>query len=318
MKRPLKIGARGSPLALAQARETEALLRAAYPALAADAAAVEIIPVKTSGDAIQDRTLADAGGKGLFTKEIEEALLSGAVDIAVHSAKDMPTRLPGGLVIGAVLAREDPRDVFIARDGAYTFTAREGVNTPGDLPPGAVIGTASLRRAAQALARWPQLTVQPLRGNVQTRLRKLHDGECDGTFLALAGLKRLGMADAAACIMAPEEMLPAAAQGAIALEIRADDAETRAAVEPLNHAESALCVAAERAFLAVLDGDCRTPIAAHATLRAGQVTFAGEILSPDGRVRHGAARTGPAAGAEALAREAGEQIKAEAGPGFLA
>lgn len=312
MKRPLKIGTRGSPLAMAQAHEAEALLRAAHPALAADPAAVEIVPVKTAGDAIQDRTLAEAGGKGLFIKEIEEALLSGAVDIAVHSIKDMPGRLPAGLIIGAVLKREDPRDVFISR---------EGVRTPGDLPPGAVIGTASLRRAAQTLARWPQLVVKPLRGNVQTRLRKLHSGECDGTFLALAGLKRLGMADAASCIMETAEMLPAVAQGAIGLEIRADDAETRAAAAPLNHVESALCVTAERAFLAVLDGDCRTPIAGHATLGAGpagQVTFAGEILSPDGGVRHAAARTGPAADAEALARAAGEQIKAAAGPGFLA
>src|SRR6185295_18921789 len=233
-----------------------------------DEAAVEIAAILTSGDRIQDRPLADAGGKGLFTKEIEEALLAGAVDLAVHSAKDMPTVLPEGLVLAACLPREDVRDAFISPKAASLAT----------LPQGAVMGTASLRRQAMVKRLRPDLRVVALRGNVETRLKKLDGGDFDATILALAGLKRLGLADAATAILDVDAFLPAVGQGAIAIEIRADDARTRDLLAKIDHADTSVALACERAFLGVLDGSCRTPIAGHAVLHGDLISFRGMIL----------------------------------------
>src|SRR5262245_51024667 len=226
-KQPLRIGTRGSPLALAQAEELKRRLGEAHPALR-KAGAVAIAVIKTTGDKVQDRKLMEIGGKGLFTKEIEEALLAGTIDCAIHSAKDMETFLPDGLIIGCILPREDPRDALFAKKA----------KSIADLPKGAVVGTSSLRRQAQLLARRPDLRVVSLRGNVETRLKKLAAGEVDATLLAIAGLKRLGLAEKAKAVLSPEEMLPAVAQGALAAEIRADNEDTRAVLAPLNDAES--------------------------------------------------------------------------------
>jgi len=304
MARPtLRIGTRGSPLALVQAEITRAALAAAWPELAATDA-IAIVPIRTSGDRIQDRTLAAAGGKGLFTKEIEEALLAGSVDLAVHSMKDVPTWLPAGLAIAAILPREDPRDVLIAGAGVRSIAA---------LAAGAVVGTASLRRQAQVLAARPDLVVRPLRGNVDTRLAKIAAGEADATLLALAGLKRLGLEARAAAILEPEEMLPAVAQGAIGIEIRAADQPTARFVAALDHAPSATRVAAERALLARLDGSCRTPIAALATLDGARLRLDALVAAPDGRAVWRATREGAAADAARLGEDAGEALAREAG-----
>jgi len=304
----LRLGTRGSPLALAQAHEVKDRLAAAHPELAAEGS-VEIVVIKTTGDRIQDRALMEIGGKGLFTKEIEEALIDGRIDVAVHSMKDVPTWLPDGLAITAILEREDPRDAWFARDG-------QGL---AGLPAGAVVGTAALRRQAQVLHARPDLTVATLRGNVQTRLAKLERGEVDATLLALAGLKRLGKADLATAVLSPEELLPAVAQGAIGLEIRLDDRPTQAWVAALDHQASALCVAAERALLAELDGSCRTPIAAHAQLDdRGGLTLISLVALPDGSIVHRDRRQGPAAAPAELGRAAGEALKAAAGPAFFA
>ncbi len=303
----IRIGTRGSPLALAQAEEVRRRLAAAWPELAAPDA-VEIVPIKTSGDRIQDRTLATAGGKGLFTKEIEEGLLAGTVDIAVHSMKDMPTWLPDGLTIPCLLPREDPRDVLIA----------SGVRALADLPQGAVVGTSSLRRQAQLLARRPDLRIVNLRGNVETRLRKIAAGEADATLLALAGLKRLGMAEHAAATLPTDDMLPAVAQGAIGIECRGDDAATQDMLAPLHDAVTGAAVAAERAMLERLDGSCRTPIAALATVDgAGGLTLDGLIATPDGRRVLRARRDGDARDAMALGRDAGEELRRAGGPDFF-
>ena len=305
-KATLKIATRGSPLALWQAREVRRRLLACHADLAEDG--VEIVTIRTSGDRIQDRTLADAGGKGLFTKEIEEALLAGAIDLAVHSMKDVATVLPTGLAIGAILAREDPRDAFLS-------PAALGL---AGLPAGAVVGTSSLRRQAQVLNRRPDLKVVTYRGNVETRLRKLAAGEVDATLLAQAGLKRLGLADRATALIEPEEMLPAVAQGAIGIEIRAGDDAVRTRLVALDDPDSALRVAAERAFLAELDGSCRTPIAGLAVLSAeGDLWLRAEILRPDGSERHTAERTGACVDAEALGRDAGRELKARASADFF-
>jgi hydroxymethylbilane synthase len=256
---------------------------------------------------IQDRTLAQAGGKGLFTKEIEEALRAGAIDLAVHSAKDMPTVLPDGLTITAVLPREDPRDVFISR---VAKTLRE-------LRAGAVVGTASLRRQAIVKRLRPDLEVVPIRGNVETRLRKLDEGVVDATLLALAGLKRLGLMQAVTSIFSIDEFLPAVGQGIVAIETRVDDAATRKLLDAINHAETATALAAERAFLKVLDGSCRTPIAGHATIAAGRLHFRGLIAKPDGSASFECTREGPASAAAALGADAGDELKARAGPDFL-
>jgi hydroxymethylbilane synthase len=300
----LRIGTRGSPLALAQARMVRARLAAQQ---GVDEEHIALTIIRTTGDMIQDRTLAQAGGKGLFTKEIEAALRAGAIDLAVHSAKDMPTMLPDGLTITAVLAREDPRDVFISR---VAKTLRE-------LRAGAVVGTASLRRQAIVKRLRPDLEVVPIRGNVDTRLRKLDDGVVDATLLALAGLKRLGLTQAATSVFAVDEFLPAVGQGIVAIETRADDAATRNLLDAINHAETAAALVAERAFLEVLDGSCRTPIAGHATIAAGRLHFRGLIAKPDGSAAFECMREGPASAAAALGADAGAELKARAGPDFL-
>jgi hydroxymethylbilane synthase len=300
----LRIGTRGSPLALAQARQVRERLAAAH-GLAAEA--IELTTIRTSGDMIRDRPLADLGGKGLFTKEIEEALVSGAIDLAVHSAKDMPTVLPVGLVIAATLPREDARDVFISRKGA----------TLRDLPHGAVVGTASLRRQALVKRLRGDLDVVALRGNVETRLRKLDEGAADAILLALAGLKRLGLADAVTAILPVDEFLPAVGQGIIAIETREDDRRTRAFLDPINDSDAAIALAAERAFLAVLDGSCRTPIAGHATVATGRLQFRGLIAKPDGSAVHETTRQGAAAEAARLGADAGRELKVRAGSDFF-
>jgi len=300
----LRIGTRGSPLALAQAGQVRDRLAAAH-GLAPERIALMVI--RTSGDIIQDRPLAEAGGKGLFTKEIEEALVAGAIDLAVHSAKDLPTVLPAGLAITAVLAREDARDVFISRKA----------KTLRDLPAGAVVGTASLRRQAMVKHLRPDLAVAPLRGNVETRLRKLDDGVVDATLLALAGLKRLGLAEVATAILSIEECLPAVGQGVIAIEARQNDRATQDLLDAINHTESMIALTTERAFLAVLDGSCRTPIAGHAILDAGRVRFRGLIAKPDGSAVFDTAREGTAADAAALGADAGRELKARGGADFF-
>ncbi len=300
----IRIGTRGSPLALAQTREVVGRLGQAHKLAEA---ACAIVVIKTSGDRITDRPLAEEGGKGLFTKEIEEALLEGSIDLAVHSTKDMPTVLPAGLTLGAALKREDPRDAFVSIK--YSSLA--------ELPQGAVIGTSSLRRQAQVLHRRPDLKIVPLRGNVETRLKKLAEGRADATFLACAGLNRLGLAQHIREPVSTEIMLPAVAQGAIAIELRADDAETAHLIAPLNDAATALCVATERAFLAKLDGSCRTPIAGLAEVSGNVIRFRGEILTPDGKQRLSTERRGSAQTALRLGEEAAAELLHRAGPDFL-
>jgi hydroxymethylbilane synthase len=300
----LRIGSRGSPLALVQARE---VLRRLTAACGLAAEQIEIRVIRTTGDAIQDRPLAEAGGKGLFTKEIEEALLAGSIDLAVHSSKDMPTVLPTGLALSAFLPREDVRDAFISPKSRMLQ----------ELPHGAVIGTASLRRQALARRLRPDLKVVPLRGNVETRLRKLEAGEADATILAVAGLKRLGLLSAATAVLETDEFLPAVGQGAIGLETRADDDATKALVAEINDPDTAIALAAERAFLAVLDGSCRTPIGGHARVSAGVVRFRGMVLKADGSEALEVLREGRAEEAAALGAEAGRELKSRASPDFF-
>lgn len=299
----LRLGTRGSPLALVQARAVAAQLAAAH---ATPVETIELVTIKTTGD-VTPGPLAEEGGKGLFTKEIDEALLAGKIDLAVHSAKDVPTVLPHGIVLAACLAREDARDVFIGRDAKRLQ----------DLPQGARIGTTSPRRQAIALRLRPDLAVVEMRGNVETRLRKLRDGEADGIILALAGLKRLGLADRASTVMSEDEFLPAAGQGAIAIACRADDSKTRGLLSVIDHADTMTALLAERAFLAVLDGSCRTPIAAHATISGETLHFRGLIARPDGRDAHDIVGNGARADAVTIGAEAGRELKHRAGPGFF-
>jgi len=301
----LRIGTRGSPLALYQAQHVRDRLAAAHPGL--PASAIEIVEIRTSGDRIQDRPLADAGGKGLFTKEIEEALYTGSIDIAVHSMKDMPTALPLGLVIPCLLPREDPRDAFLSLRFA----------SPAALPPGTVVGTSSLRRKAQLLHRRPDLAIIDFRGNVQTRLRKLEDGIAAATLLALAGLRRLNMADRATAILEVDELLPAVAQGAIGVECRADDDVAHRLLAPLADVPTTQCVDAERALLAVLDGSCRTPIAALAVPQGDDIALSALIVSPDGQTLHRTERRGLARDAARLGRDAGDELRRRGGPHFF-
>ena len=268
---------------------------------------IEIETIRTTGDMIQDRPLAEAGGKGLFTKEIEEALRSGTIDLAVHSSKDMPTFLPAGLVLSAFLPREDPRDAFVSRQAKNLR----------DLPQGAVVGTASPRRQALVKRLRPDLAIVPLRGNVETRLRKIENGDADATVLALAGLKRLGLVGAATAVLDLDEFLPAVGQGAIGIETRDDDTKTGALVEAINDADTATALATERAFLAVLDGSCRTPIAGHARVIDGVVRFRGLIAKTDGSEALEVSREGARADAVSLGTDAGRELKARAGPGFF-
>jgi hydroxymethylbilane synthase len=283
-------------LALVQARAVRDRLAAVHGWVPE---AIEIKTIRTSGDLIQDRPLADAGGKGLFTKEIEQALIDGAIDLAVHSAKDMPTVLPDGLMIAACLEREDVRDAFISRKAGDLSGLRAG----------SVVGTSSLRRQAQVRRLRPDLAVSNFRGNVETRLRKLDEGVADATLLALAGLKRLGLEHAATAILPVEEFLPAVGQGAIALETREADARVRDLVAAVDHDETSAALTAERAFLAVLDGSCRTPIAGHATIAAQALQFRGLILRPDGSEAHETACAGSRDDAVALGAEAGRELK---------
>ena len=303
----LRLGTRGSPLALAQATELKARLAEAHAALASPDA-VEVVVIKTTGDKVRDRTLAAIGGKGLFTKELEEALIAGSIDLAVHSAKDLPTWLPEGLALVCHLPREDPRDAFFAPRARRLR----------DLPAGAVVGTASPRRRAQVLFARPELRVVPLRGNVETRLNKLQSGAIDATLLAVAGLKRLGLADRITAILPPEEMLPAVAQGAIGIEARAGDARVRDYLAPLDHYATAICVSAERALLAALDGSCRTPIAALAEIgAAGALSLRAMIIRPDGSSREMTERRGAPGDAVALGADAGAELRGRAGPGYF-
>lgn len=299
------IGTRGSPLALWQATHVrEQLLKAHGPGRGS--ADIEVIT--TSGDRIQDRPLADLGGKGLFTKEIDEALLRGDVSLAVHSMKDLPTKLPDGLCVAAVLPRADVRDAFLS-PVAPSLAA---------LPPGAVVGTSSLRRAAQVMRLRPDLRVVDFRGNVETRLRKLDEGVADATLLAMAGLDRLGLANKVTAALSVDEMLPAVAQGAIGIVVRNNDAPTEALLAPLNDPVTEKAVACERAFLAELDGSCRTPIAGLAKIEDVTIRFRGLILSPDGAEWHDVEMASAVDQAEFLGRKAGEDILARAGANFLA
>jgi hydroxymethylbilane synthase len=301
----LRIGTRGSRLARTQTDLVCRALAAVHPELAAPGA-LEAVVIRTTGDRVTDRPLAELGGKGLFCKELEAALLEGRIDLAVHSIKDLPTWLPDGLVLGAVLEREDPRDVLLAR----TPTPIAG------LPQGAVIGTASIRRQAQLLARRPDLRVVNFRGNVETRLRKLAAGEVDATLLALAGLRRLGV-DHAGVVLGPDEMLPAVGQGAIGVECRADDGPSLALLAAIDHAASSACVRAERALLGALDGSCHTPIAGYARMSDEELHLRALIARSDGGQCLRTERTGAPGDAEALGRDAGEELRARAGPRFF-
>jgi len=300
----IRIGTRGSPLALAQAHEVRDRLVAAHAVAPDD---IEIAVISTAGDRIQDRPLSEVGGKGLFTLELEEQLRDGRIDLAVHSSKDMPTVLPDGLAITAFLEREDPRDAFISAKAKSLM----------DLPQGAVVGSSSLRRQAMIRRLRPDIEVVQFRGNVQTRLRKLSEGVADATLLANAGLRRLGMADIITDLMDPDLFLPAPGQGAICIEGRAGDARTDALVEPLNHDVTAMALACERAFLAELDGSCRTPIAGLATVSEAGIAFRGMILTPDGTQVHEIARDGEAGDAAAIGRDAGRLLRHQAGAGFF-
>ncbi len=302
----VRIGTRGSPLALAQANEVRRRLEAAHPELAADGA-IEIVVIRTTGDRLQQGTLADAGGKGLFTKEIEEALLDERIDVAVHSMKDVPTWFPDGLVVDCVLPREDPRDALISRRAT----------TISGIPAGAVVGTASLRRQALLLHRRPDLTVVPFRGNVDTRIARLDAGEADATFLAVAGLNRLGRDSVGATPIEPEEMLPAVCQGTVGIERRVADTRTAELLLPLNDPDTAFRAAAERALLAGLDGSCRTPIAALATLGRDALSLAAAIVRPDGSELIETRREGLPGDAAGMGADAAEELRGRAGPGFF-
>ncbi|KAJ6813275.1 porphobilinogen deaminase, chloroplastic-like [Iris pallida] len=305
----IRIGTRGSPLALAQAHETRNKLVAAHSELAEDGA-IEIIIIKTTGDIVLDQPLADIGGKGLFTKEIDEALLDGRIDIAVHSMKDVPTYFPDGMSLPCNLPREDVRDAFIS------LTA----NSLAELPAGSIIGSASLRRQSQILYRYPSLKVVNFRGNVQTRLRKLNEGEVQGTLLALAGLKRLNMTENVTALLSIEEMLPAIAQGAIGIACRSRDDKMANYIVSLNHEETRLAVACERAFLETLDGSCRTPIAGYAYQdKDGNCNFRGLVASADGSRVLETSRTGLYSFDDmvAMGKDAGKELISRAGPGFF-
>ncbi|MER8521371.1 hydroxymethylbilane synthase [Mesorhizobium sp. M0644] len=304
MQTTLKIGTRGSPLALAQAHETQARLMAAH---GMPAEAFEVVVISTSGDRIQDRPLSEAGGKGLFTKEIEEALLARRIDIAVHSSKDMPTLLPEGLELSAFLPREDARDAFIGK----------AARTIAGLPQGARVGSSSLRRQALIRRMRPDVEVVMFRGNVQTRLRKLEDGIADGTILAYAGLKRLGLEDVVTDLMPLEVFPPAPGQGAICIESRIGDLDVEQMLAAIHDGPTGEALACERAFLAALDGSCRTPIAGHATISGGTVSFAGLIISPDGTQSHEVRLQGPAQEAARIGAEAAATVRAKAGETFF-
>lgn len=301
---PFRIGTRGSPLALWQAHETRRSLMVAFDL---PEAAFEIVVIKVMGDQILDRALKDIGGKGLFTREIEEALLAGDIDIAVHSMKDMPTVQPDGLILDCYLPREDVRDAFVSP----RFASLD------DLPKGAKVGSSSLRRRAQLAHRRPDLDLVEFRGNVQTRMKKLGDGVADATFLAMAGLNRLGLAHHARGPIDLGQMLPAVAQGAIGIERRSADGRAKSMLEAIHHGPTGLQLAAERAFLARLDGSCETPIAGLAQLDGDDLWLRGEILRPDGSRVISGDRRGKAADGPALGRALADDLLARAGAGFF-
>ena len=305
MDGPLILGTRGSPLALAQAYETRDRLKAAH-GFADEQIKIEVI--KTQGDQIQDKALREFGGKGLFTKEIEDALLDGRIDLAVHSMKDVQTELPEGLHICAMLPREDVRDGFISPVASDLMSLRQGSK----------VGTSSLRRQAQIKVVRPDLDVVTFRGSVQTRLEKLDRGEVAATFLAVAGLNRLGMKDHITCAIEPEEMLPAVAQGAIGLECRVGDERVEPLLAPLNDETSFTVVSCERAFLKRLDGSCRTPIAALAKLEGERLSLRGQILAPDGSEEFSDHLTGSAREGQAIGILLAETLIDRAGPDFMA
>jgi hydroxymethylbilane synthase len=302
--KPFRIGTRDSPLALAQAREARDRLMAAH---GFPEEMFEIVVLTTKGDRITDRSLAAIGGKGLFTEELEEKLTSGELDFAVHSAKDMATKLPQGLALTAYLPREDIRDSVIGRTAPKLI----------ELPHGATVGSASLRRQALIRRLRPDINVITFRGSVQTRLRKLEEGQADATLLALAGLKRLGNVDVITDILDPDEFPPAPAQGAIAIESRIDDQRMNDLLAAVNDGPTFDAVSCERAFLAALDGSCRTPIAGYAICEGDHLRFFGMILTPDGRQVHTTTIEGHRRDAEALGVNAGQAIRAEAGSTFF-
>jgi len=308
----LRIGTRGSKLALAQTDMVIAALARAHGWSAEEAAArTEVVVIKTTGDKVQDRSLADIGGKGLFAKEIEEALIAGTIDCAVHSLKDLPAVMPKGLALACHLKREDPRDAFVSRS----------VKSLQELPHGAVVGTSSVRRRAMLLNLRGDLDLIEFRGNVDTRLRKLDEGQAQATVLALAGLKRLGLEANATHVFSNDEMLPAVAQGAVGVELRMNDGETRDILARANHRDTDLAVTFERAFQAALDGSCRTPIAGLATwLGPHTITFKGSVLSRDGRTRHDVEcieTVTKVAEAERVGDDAGRRLLGHAGRAFL-
>lgn len=302
--RKIRIGTRGSPLALTQAESVRGLLAAANK-LSHDT--FEIVTVRTSGDAVRDRPLADVGGKGLFTKEIEEALIAGEIDLAVHSAKDVPTFLPEGLMLAACPPRADARDVFVGRN----------VRTLKELPAGAVVGTASVRREALSKRLHPHLQTKLLRGNVHTRLEKVESGSFDGTILALAGLQRLGLENRVTEILDPKIFPPSCGQGAIAVEIRIGDNATEKLVRSIDHAPTSIALKCERAFLAELDGSCRAPIAGHAIVEGARISLYGLVISPDGKEMVDTRREGLVSDAEKLGADAGRELRARAPAGVL-
>lgn len=302
--KPFRIGTRGSPLALAQAYETRDRLAAAH-GIAPDM--FEIVPITTKGDRIADRALSEVGGKGLFTEELETKLLSGELDFAVHSSKDMATTLPEGLHLSAFLPREDVRDAFIGRAAPKLI----------ELPHGATVGSASLRRQALIRRLRSDLNVILFRGAVATRLRKLEDGLADATLLAFAGLKRLDMADVPTEVLEIKDFLPAPAQGAIGIESRIGDGRVDDLLAAVNHGPTYDAVSCERAFLSVLDGSCRTPIAGYAVCDGDELHFSGLILTPDGQTSHSVEISGKCADAASLGRKAGEEVRARAGTSFF-
>jgi hydroxymethylbilane synthase len=301
----IRIGTRGSPLALAQAGAVRAAIAGAHGIAPDD---IEILAIKTTGDAIVGRSFADSGGKGIFTKEIDEALLSGSVDLSVHSAKDVQTILPEELQIAAAPPRADPRDVFLSVRAGSLET----------LPHGAKLGTASVRRQALALRIRPDLEISLLRGNVHTRMDKMRRGECDATILAFAGLQRLGLTEHATQVLDPMQYPPAVAQGIIAIETRSGDEKTKTLLRAINHAESFAALTAERAFLAALDGSCKTPIAGHARIEGGKLRFSGLVITPDGKTFAGVSHEGDPRDAARIGREAGDDLLQRAPAGALA
>ena len=303
MSAPLRIGTRGSNMALAQAHLVRDRIVAAHP----DLATPELVVINTVADRVLDRPLSSIGGKGLFTKELEQALLADRIDIAVHSMKDVETWLPDGLEIPCILPRDDPREAFLSHRAASL----------AELPAGSRVGTSSLRRAAQILAQRPDLAIAPLRGNANTRLRKLAEGECDATLLALCGLQRLGLEHEIRSVIPVDEMLPPAAAGALGVECRAGDDTFKALLAPLACADATARLAAERGLLAALDGSCRTPIAALAEIDGGEIVLRGTLYRPDGTKHWSVSRRGAIADAAEIGRAAGEALRAEAGAEYV-